>query len=130
MKTEEKQALMKYRITKAKETFDEVATLVAHRFWNTAVNRIYYACYYAVSALLIKNDIQAQTHAGTRRMFGLHFIKTGIVDQKSGKFYANLFNKRQTGDYEDFFDHTEEDVTSLIQPAHHLIQKIGVLLEE
>ena len=128
MKDEEKQALVHYRITKAKETISEVSTLVDHQFWNTAVNRLYYACYYAVSALLIENNIQAQTHAEARRMFGLHFIKAGIIDQELGKFYSNLFNKRQTGDYEDFLDHTREDVEALVQPAQTLIQEIEALL--
>ena len=103
--------------------------LVDNQLWNTAVNRLYYACYYAVSALLIKHDIQAQTHAGTRRMFGLHFIRSGSISKESGKFYSNLFDKRQTGDYEDFLDHTREDVESLIQPAQKLIQEIEELLD-
>ncbi len=57
MKEEERQALVHYRINKARETFDEIATLSEHKFWNTAVNRMYYACYYAVSALLIDRNI-------------------------------------------------------------------------
>ncbi len=128
MKEEERQALVQYRINKAKETFEEIATLSEHRFWNTAVNRMYYACYYAVSALLIDRNIQVQTHTGARRMFGLHFIKTGVIDQELGKFYSSLFNKRQTGDYEDFLDHDQEDVEALIKPARSLINTIEALL--
>ncbi|MGB3781248.1 MAG: HEPN domain-containing protein [Tunicatimonas sp.] len=128
MKEEERQALVQYRINKAKETFEEIATLSEHRFWNTAVNRMYYACYYAVSALLIDRNIQVQTHTGARRMFGLHFIKTGVIDQELGKFYSSLFNKRQTGDYEDFLDHDQEDVEALIKPARSLIDTIEALL--
>jgi uncharacterized protein (UPF0332 family) len=128
MKEEERQALVKYRFSKAKETFEEIATLSEHKFWNTAVNRLYYACYYAVSALLIDRNIQAQTHTGTRRMFGLHFIKTGVIDQELGKFYSSLFNKRQTGDYEDFLDHNQEDVEALVEPARSLIYTVEALL--
>ncbi len=113
MKKKERQALVQYRISKARETFEEIATLSEHRFWNTAVNRLYYACYYAVSALLIDTNIQVQTHTGARRMFGLHFIKTGVISQELGKFYSSLFNKRQTGDYEDFLDHNQEDAEAL-----------------
>ncbi|MDR2058337.1 MAG: HEPN domain-containing protein [Dysgonamonadaceae bacterium] len=40
------------------------------------MNRLYYACYYAVTALLINSGIEAQTHAGVRRMLALHFTKT------------------------------------------------------
>lgn len=128
MKEEERQALVKYRFSKAKETFEEIATLSEHKFWNTAVNRLYYACYYAISALLIDRNIQVQTHTGARRMFGLHFIKTGVINQELGKFYSSLFNKRQTGDYEDFLDHNQEDVEALVEPARSLIHTIEALL--
>jgi hypothetical protein len=36
-------------------------------------------------------------------------------------FYSSLFNKRQTGDYEDFLDHNQEDVEALVEPARSLI---------
>ncbi len=61
-------------------------------------------------------------------MFGLHFIKTEIIDQELGKFYSSLFNKRQTGDYEDFLDHNQENVEALIEPAQSLIDTIETLL--
>jgi len=128
MTEEEKKALIQYRITKAKDTYREIALLIDHQLWNTAINRLYYACYYAVTALLVKYDIQTQTHAGTRRMFGLHFIKPKIVSQASGKLYSNLFDKRQTSDYEDFIDHNREDVEALVEPAQRLIQEVEKLL--
>ena len=37
-------------------------------------------------------------------MFGLHFIKTKLISKDLGKFFSNIFNMRQTGDYDDFID--------------------------
>ena len=130
MNQEERQALAKYRITKAKETFKEIELHVENKLWNTAVNRLYYACYYAVIALLIDKDIQAQTHSGVRQMFGLHFVKSGLIDKESGKFYTDIFDMRQTGDYDDYIDFTKEDVLDLIDPANELISKIEALLSK
>ena len=45
--------IVKYRISKAQETFREVEKHIENELWNTAINRLYYACYYAVTALLI-----------------------------------------------------------------------------
>lgn len=92
--------------------------------WNTAINRLYYACYYAVKALLIDKGIKAETHNGVRQMFGLHFIKTGTIDKELGKFYSDIFDMRQSGDYEDFIDFNEEDVIDFRIPAKNLIEKI------
>ena len=130
MNQEERQELVKYRITKARETFNEVGLHVENKLWNTAVNRLYYACYYAVIALLIDKDIKAQTHSGVRQMFGLHFIKSGLIDKDSGKFYTDIFDMRQTGDYDDYIDFRKEDVLDLIEPANELISKIEMLLSK
>ena len=59
MNARERQELVEYRIQKAKETLMEVDVLIENKFWNTTVNRLYYACYYAVIALLVKNEIKA-----------------------------------------------------------------------
>jgi uncharacterized protein (UPF0332 family) len=61
-------------------------------------------------------------------MFGLHFIKTGIIDKEAGKFYTDIFDLRQTGDYEDYIDFKKEDDLELIEPANELISKIELLL--
>lgn len=65
----------KYRIEKAKETIEEVQTHIKNRYWNTAINRMYYACFYAVSALLAKGKIEVSTHTGVRQKFGDILLK-------------------------------------------------------
>ena len=124
MKETDRNELIEYRIKKANETLDEVQLHIYNKLWNTAVNRLYYACYYAVSSLLIKNDIYTKSHSGVRQMFGLHFIKTGIIPLHLGQFFSDIYDKRQTGDYDDFIDYNEEDVMELIQPAKELIKLI------
>ena len=54
--------------------------------------------------------------------------KTGVIDKELGKFYSDIFDMRQTGDYEDFIDFGKEDVMDLIEPANNLINKIESLL--
>jgi len=86
MNQKERQELVKYRIRKARETFSEVDLHVENKLWNTAVNRLYYACYYAVIALLVDRDIHAQTHSGVRQMFGLHFVKSVLLIRNQVSF--------------------------------------------
>jgi uncharacterized protein (UPF0332 family) len=64
MNNSDRKKLVTYRLNKANHTLKEIDILLKNELWNTAVNRMYYACYYAVSALLINRGIQAQTHAG------------------------------------------------------------------
>lgn len=130
MNKQERTDLVEYRINRAKETFNEVKTLIENKFWNTSVNRLYYSCYYIVGALLIMNEIRAQTHGGVRQMFGLHFIKTGKISRELGKFYSDLFDKRQTGDYDDFIDFDRETVEYLMPLTKELIDKVEKLIKK
>ena len=70
---ESKDALIEYRIERAFETLKEAKYNADGEFYTAAINRLYYACYYAVIALLLKYEISAQTHSGVRSMLGLHF---------------------------------------------------------
>ncbi|NJN28258.1 MAG: HEPN domain-containing protein [Cyclobacteriaceae bacterium] len=45
--------LVKYRLDRATDTFDDSLILRKRQKWNSAVNRLYYAAFYAVSALLL-----------------------------------------------------------------------------
>lgn len=91
---ESKKALIVYRMQRSHETLKEAKVMIRETFYNAAVNRLYYACYYATVALLLKYDIQTQTHNGVKTMLGLHFVSTGKISVKIGKTFNTLFEKR------------------------------------
>jgi len=49
-------SLSAYRIERSKATLLEAEIMLENDFFNAAVNRLYYACYYAVIALLVKKE--------------------------------------------------------------------------
>ena len=126
---EERKALVLYRIEKARNTFNQTQTIVPMGYWNMIANRLYYAAYYAVSALLLNEGFTVQTHHGIIQMLGLHFIKTGRVPKDLGILYGRLFSMRQTGDYGDTFDLTENEILPLVNPTEELIKAISQLIE-
>jgi len=113
-----------YRFNRAIETYDEALILAENKRWNAVVNRLYYSCFYAVIALLLKNNIETQTHDGVRTQFGLYFIKTGKFDIKYGKLFSKLFDYRQKGDYGDLYDFDEVTVTPLISQVYDFIKSL------
>jgi uncharacterized protein (UPF0332 family) len=123
-------AIVSYRMENALNTLKEIPIHTEHKLWNTAVNRLYYACFYAVTALLVKHKIETQTHAGARRMLSLHFTKAGKLPVKLNKFYTDLFENRQTGDYEDFIYFDKETVDELYIQAVEFIEAIEHLVIE
>lgn len=92
------------------------------------MNRMYYACFYATSALLVNEGIEAKTHAGVRQMLGMHFVRTGKFPISLSKFYTDLFDNRQIGDYEDFIYFDEQTTSELYPQAVEFIEAIEKLL--
>ena len=129
MTPSERNAYSKYRIEKAEEAYEVAELLVSNQKWNAAVNRLYYAAYYAISGLLVKSEVETKTHTGVKTQFLLYFVKTGRIDVQMGKLYADLFDWRQKGDYGDFFDFLEADVLPLLKPTRDLLDAIVNILE-
>lgn len=122
--------LVNYRLTRAFETLKEADYNAIGKFFNIAVNRLYYAAYYAISALLIKNKYECSTHAGVKFLFSLHYIKTGIFDVGYAQILNSLFNNRQAGDYEDFV-YCDDNLYNELRPkAESLILAISNYLKE
>jgi uncharacterized protein len=53
--TEWSKDLVLYRMTRADESLEDARILAKAERWNACVNRLYYACFYGVSALLVIN---------------------------------------------------------------------------
>lgn len=130
MTEEQRKAIVSYRIENAVSTLGEVKNHRDNGYYNTAVNRLYYACYYAASALLVANGIETKSHDGVRQMLGKHFVLTGIIPPDMGHFYSVLFSKRSSGDYEDFINHTEATVNELYPLAEEFVNTIRAILSE
>lgn len=125
---EEKQQVVTYRLEKADKTLDDARKILEMRMWVSGANRLYYAAYYAVSALLIANGMTAKTHEGIIRMFNMEFVNNGKIDKELGRQYNRLFTMRLTGDYGDCFDLQEADVSPMLQPTEQLIAAVKNLM--
>jgi len=127
---EERDAIVAFRLQRAHETIAEAQGNIEMQYWHAAANRLYYACYYAVLGLLIKNGYSSRTHGGTFGLFGKHFVSTGIISKEQNKLFHNLFDLRQSGDYDDWFEVDEEAVKSFLAPAEKFIETIENLIRK
>jgi len=128
LSTEEKDAIIKYRLNKAKDTLLDVNISIQNNRWNNAANRLYYACFYAAMALLINDGHEVRTHNGVRTLLGMYYVNTKIIDESLNQAYRKMFNLRQTGDYDDLSIILENDVRPLVVLAEKFISKIETLI--
>lgn len=122
-----REELIKYRLQRAEETLAEADYNADGGYYNGAVNRLYYACYYAAAALMLSEHLDVSTHKGIKNQLGLHFILKGRLDSKFGTIYSRLFQARQAGDYEDFVFCDKEMYDDLRPEAHRFVEEISKL---
>ena len=65
----------------------------------TAVNRAYYAIFYAANALLATKGLERSKHSGVIAAFRQHFVKTGLIEVEYSRFYGTTMDDRHLGDY-------------------------------
>lgn len=128
--TEWSQDLVRYRMTRATETMEDARILANAGRWNACVNRLYYACFYAVSALLAGQGLSSSKHAGVRSLFNRHYVKAGKMPKDLARTYNDLFERRQEGDYVDFVRFQGPQVLPWMSEVEQLIEHIGRLVAE
>jgi uncharacterized protein (UPF0332 family) len=122
--------LIAYRLSRAEETLKDARVLAKSGRWDACVNRLYYACFYAVSALLMVNGLSSTKHSGIRSLFNKHFVKSEKVPKKLAAVYNDLFERRQEVDYIDFINFSEEQVLPWISKAEEFISFISELIKD
>jgi uncharacterized protein (UPF0332 family) len=91
-------------------------------YYTGSINRSYYAIFDCMRALLHEQDIFAKTHKGTQSKFNECFIKTEIFDPQMGKIAREVFELRQTGDYDFDAKLSSEDAKSAIEGAAFFVK--------
>ncbi len=135
MSTEERRIeVVRYWWSKAEDSLASARRELEAQAYDFAVNRLYYAAFYAVSAALLERKLSLKKHTGVRATFHRKFIKTGLLDVKWGKLYDQLFEDRQEGDYVALIafdrEYVEAQLTRCTQFLGELCPLISSLLEE
>lgn len=102
-----------YRLERADEALRDAMLMLKNDSLYSAVNRLYYAAFYTVLALLRINDNIPKTHKGVKVLFNKDFIQTEIIPREYSYIYSKLFNWRQESDYGDFPEINKEQITEL-----------------
>jgi len=128
--TAEKKAIVEYRLERAQVTLEEARVLAENGSWAGCLNRTYYACFYAVNALLLAHGLSSAKHSGVRSLFNKDFVNSGMVSRESGSLYNHLFTNRMDSDYEDLIAVDQVDVTSTFQAAAGFLEEIEGLTRQ
>jgi len=113
--------LATYRLEKAEDTLSDARKYINDATPESTVNRIYYAMFYAVNALLITKGLSSSKHSGVRALFNKEIVNKGLIERQWGEFYSDMFDRRQKGDYSDFVKFKKQDVEIWLKKAEEFM---------
>lgn len=125
----ELERLARHRLSRAREAFGEGEQLLAASGLMGAINRLYYAGFYAARALLAVRGVDSPRHSGVISLFQKHFVKTGLISVDKAKALSRSFEKRQKSDYGDFSTVTVEEARAIGDEIRAFIEECVQVLE-
>ncbi|MBQ0072914.1 MAG: HEPN domain-containing protein [Prevotella sp.] len=128
LSTEDRAALVKYRMERSDATMQEAEYSALGGWYNLAVSRLYYACYYAAVAVLISKSVETQSHSGVRSMMALHLVKEGLLAKEHLTTFTALFHSRQSSDYDDFIMCDADTYNDYLPKAKSCIEALKRLI--
>ena len=99
-----------------------------------SVSKAYFIFLDAADAGLVTKGLVPQSHAGTIKLFNLHFVKPGLVPEKFGHLFGKMEKDRIDADYKKEIEWTKEDAERSIARSQELLEimerLVSQLLEE
>lgn len=117
--------------TKGDNAWEEAEILFAKGKYDGAVSRAYYAAFHYACACLLTKGLEARSHQALRRLFHLHFIRTGVFPEKVGVLLSHAQKAREEADYFPEVSFTQEiandrltDVRAFLAAAATYLQSL------
>lgn len=106
------------------------ASSIEHGFYNTAINRAYYALFYAASGLLLIHNITRSKHSGIVAAFRRQFVQAGLIEPEYSDIYGDLMDARLGSDYDMAWEADEATARERLHDARRFVERIVCCLEE
>ena len=120
--------VVRYWWSRAEESLASARREFQAESYMIAVNRIYYAAFYAACAALLERGQTFRKHSGVRAAFHSACVKTGLVDMEWGRYYDHLFEDRQEADYVALVSFEREYVQSLLAQCAAFLGALRLLI--
>lgn len=128
MNKREKEVQLK--LQKSAAMMAEVEILLQNKFYNTAINRLYYSCFHLTTALLLLKNFTPKTHSGVGILLNKEFVQKEMFDVQHASFFTKLMNERIESDYGDYLIIDETDVDEFFEPAKLYVQYVTKMIND
>ena len=118
------QALVRQRLDQATEAVSAAELNLANGFERSAVNRAYYAMFYAVLALLAASQTETSRHSAAIAQFDQAYVKPALLRKEFSRWLHEAFLHRQAADYGTEVALTRDEIELLVAHAREFL--VGV----
>ena len=129
MEHEYKIELSHRRIELAHERMNTAGILLDAGDYKSVANRLYYAIFSAMRAVLALDGFDSKKHSGIIARFRQSYIKTGTFSTEMSKIIDDLEVIREDSDYADFYIISKEDVMLQYQRAEFFVSEVERYLQ-
>ncbi len=113
-----------YRIQTAKDTLDAAKLCIEYKHYKDAINRCYYAAFYAVKAILALEGKDFKRHKDAVAYFNQAYVATDLFPREVGKRLGRLKRKREASDYDDFYIASYDEACEQFESAELIINQV------
>ena len=113
-----------YRYNTAVETLDTARLCMENNKYKDAINRCYYAAFYAVRSVLALEEVDFKRHKDVVSYFNHHYVATDIFPREIGRMMGRLQKKREANDYDDFYLASKDEVEEQYKYARTILAEV------
>lgn len=122
--------LANYRIGESKNTLQVAKNCLKDGFYKDAINRSYYAAFYAIKAVLALGTIDFKRHKDVVAYFNKEYVATNKFSRELGHRLATLKQLREKSDYDDFYIASKEKATEQVETATLILEDVKKYLDK
>lgn len=115
-------------LSKSDEILSDAVLCIENKRWNSAANRLYYAVFHVLNALLVSDNKPACSHKGMRLTFGKNYVLTGLASEEEAYLLSRMETMRNKADYNCTFTAKAEVVTELYPLVNDFIGHLKQLI--
>ncbi len=118
-----------YRIRESEDSLMVAEKCLKDCFYKDAINRSYYAAFYAIKAVLSLGMVDFRRHKDVVAYFNKEYVASEIFPREVGRRVAILKQLREKSDYDDFYIASKEKAEEQVETATILLNAVKNYLE-
>ena len=127
--TELHKELSEHRFKQALSAIQSAKFLIERHDYEGAANRTYYAVFHALRSVLALDKVDFRKHSGVISYFRKTYVKTNTFPNEVSKTIGKAFELRSEGDYDDYYEVSEKEITELVDRTEKMLYMIEEYLK-